>query len=117
MVEKIDIFPPESLRLLRSIQSSVDAGALSSLGSWEPTNVGRSGSIHRNAPEYPLAEYDMGRSQQGVDTWYSTFPTSIHQQPKPKRKKFEDPNRRAEVAQVRKEGACMRCRLNKIPVW
>ncbi len=35
--------------------------------------------------------------------------------PKPKRAKFE-PRRRQQVANVRKKGACMRCRIKKLPV-
>ena len=51
-----------------------------------------------------------------LEPGYSTFPATEDSGRKHKRTKFEDPKRRNEVAQVRKEGACMRCRWNKIPV-
>ena len=46
----------------------------------------------------------------------STFPTTTRQDTKRKRAAFEDPARRAKVAQVRKDSACMRCHIKKIPV-
>ena len=47
----------------------------------------------------------------------SPFPpsTSVSSEPTHKRAIF-DPKRRAEVARVRRKGACMRCRLSKSPV-
>ena len=45
-----------------------------------------------------------------------TFKVTSDKGRNPKRTKFEDLKRRAEVAQVREEGACMRCHRKKIPV-
>lgn len=44
----------------------------------------------------------------------TSFPVNDNR--KRKRAKFDNPERRAAVAQVRKEGACLRCRLNKLSV-
>ena len=46
----------------------------------------------------------------------STFPTTTRKDTKRKRAAFDDPDRRAKVAQVRKDSACMRCHIKKIPV-
>ena len=43
------------------------------------------------------------------------FPTTDSQDKKHRRRRFND-TKRQEVAQVRKDGACMRCHLNKTPV-
>ena len=44
-----------------------------------------------------------------------TVPSVVTIVPKPKRAKFE-PKRRQEVANVRKKGACMKCRIKKLRV-
>ena len=44
----------------------------------------------------------------------ATIPTTLAT--RHTRAKFKDPRRRAQVAHIRKAGACMRCRWNKIPV-
>ena len=45
-----------------------------------------------------------------------TFPTTIGGGSKRKRAAFEDPVRRAKVAHVRKDCACLRCHIKKLPV-
>ena len=45
----------------------------------------------------------------------STFRVASNVEPKPKRGKFE-PERRMEVAHIRKRGACLRCRIMKLAV-
>ena len=45
----------------------------------------------------------------------ATVPSAVNTVPKLKRAKFE-PKRRQQVANVRKKGACMRCRIKKLPV-
>ena len=44
------------------------------------------------------------------------FPAADDQQQKNCRRKKFDPTKRQKVAQVRKDGACMRCHFNKSPV-
>lgn len=44
-----------------------------------------------------------------------TVPSAVTTVPKLERAKFE-PKRRQQVANVRKKGACMRCRIKKLPV-
>lgn len=62
------------------------------------------------------SEHENPSSLEKATSGYSMFPAATEQGRKRQRAKFEDPRRRAEVAQVRREGACMRCHWNKIPV-
>ena len=109
-------FSPEALRLRGAGQGSLDAQALDLVDSWETSNADRFCGIHRIASTAPEVQSRAPSSPHRAAPWYSTFSASTDQGPRYKRAKFEDPERRAEVAQVRKEGACMRCRKNKIPV-
>ena len=109
-------FSPEALRFLGDDQGSLDAQALGLIDLGETPNADRFCGIHGTVSTGPEGLYGAPSSQHRAAPWYSTFPASTDQDPRYKRAKFEDPKRRAEVAQVRKEGACMRCRWNKIPV-
>lgn len=111
-----DTCSPEALRLLGADHGSLDAQALDLLDWWETSNADRVCGIHSTASTAPEGQYRAPSSQHGAGPGYSTFPATAGQGTRCKRAKFEDPKRRAEVAQVRKEGACMRCRWNKIPV-
>jgi hypothetical protein len=110
-------FSPEALRFLGDDQGSLDAEALDLVDSWETSNADRVCDIDRTASTAPEGQYRAPSSQHRAGPWYSTFHASTDQGPRYKRAKFEDPKRRAEVAQVRKEGACIRCRWNKTPVY
>lgn len=61
-------------------------------------------------------DIELSTGRRGLPPGCSTFPTTIRGESKPKRAAFEDPGRRAEVAHVRKDSACMRCHVKKIPV-
>ena len=54
--------------------------------------------------------------RRGLPPGCSMFPITIRGESKRKRAAFEDPARRAKVAHVRKDCACMRCHIKKIPV-
>lgn len=59
---------------------------------------------------------ELSTVRRGLPPGCSTFPTTIRGESKRKRAAFEDPARRAKVAHVRKDSACMRCHIKKIPV-
>ena len=112
-------FSPEASRLTRVDQDCSQAKALDLADSWE---INIADHIHRidQTPYRATKEQSSALSpQHGSASWFSTFPVepSSSENPRRKRAKYEDPKRRAEVAQLRKEGACMRCHLNKTPVW
>lgn len=98
-----DNLSSEDLRLLEAYRISLDAVAL------QGTSHSVYGVPFETQHEKPSS---LGKAASG----YSMFPAAPEQGRKRKRTKFEDPRRRAEVAQVRREGACMRCHRNKIPV-
>lgn len=60
-------------------------------------------------------QYKRKGSHNALITSRSTAPSAVTVVPKPKRARFE-PRRRQQVANVRKKGACMRCRIKKRPV-
>ena len=59
---------------------------------------------------------ERSSARQDLVSGLSTFSVAGDQSRERKRAKFTDPKRRGEVAKVRKDGACLRCRWNKIPV-
>ena len=110
-----DIFSPEALRLLGTDQGSLDTQALESLDSRESTNTSRVHDVERTASAATEGHDRATSSPHTAASGFSTFYATTVQGPRQERTKFES-KRRVEVAQVRKEGTCMRCRWNKIPV-
>ena len=110
------IFSPEALRLLGEGQGSHDAQVPDSIDSWEKTSVDDFRPAHDTTCPPTEFQIETKNLDQVATVRYSTFPASTDGGPSRKRTKFEDPKRRAEVARIRKEGACIRCRWNKIPV-
>lgn len=102
MKDRDDIFSSEALRHLRGDQGSLDAQAVDMISSRELSNTARVLSTLDTVPE---GRYSPSRSGQQGAPWHSFFPASTEQGSRHRRAKFEDPKRRAEVAQVRKEGA------------
>lgn len=117
-MDEIDdtFFSSEALRLLQAKDTlDVQAQDLNSL--WRTSNTPVDCGAHGTAATAaPGAQHRVPRSQKRAAPNYSTFPATADQGPRHKRAKFEDPKRRAQVAQVRKEGACLRCRWNKSSV-
>ena len=106
------IFSPEALRSLFGSQGFGYAQDPDSISFWENPSIDSSHHAHDTTRTPTEVQLKTKNSQKGR----CTFPASGGEGPSHKRAKFQDPRRRAEVAQVRKEGACMRCRWNKIPV-
>ena len=113
------IFSPGALQLLAANEGPLNAQALELIDSSSTSNTSYFDGIQRTAstaPQVPTTQYSAPSSQPTAASFYSTFSASTEQAPRRARKKFENPERRAEVAQVRKQGSCMRCHWNKIPV-
>ena len=109
-------FSPEALRLLQAKEDHLDAQALDLVSSWETPNPCPPCSMHGTAAAAREGQQRVPRSQKRAGQGYSTFPATNDQGPRHKRSKFGNPERRAEVAKVRKEGACLSCRWNKSSV-
>ncbi|KAL8823162.1 MAG: hypothetical protein Q9191_006119 [Dirinaria sp. TL-2023a] len=106
-------FSPEALRLLQPRDSSLDGQQLELAGLWGTSSIGPTCDNHGSAAAALEAQKRAPRSRKRAAPGYSMFPATADRGPSRKRAKLEDPKRRAEVAQVRKEGACLRCRWNK----
>ena len=110
-------FSTEALRLLAQGQGFQDVQDLFSIGYRENPSVDDFHCTHDDTTCAPTeARFEKKDLHLGATLGYSTFLASTDERRSRKRAKFEDPKRRAAVAQVRKEGACMRCRWYKVPV-
>ena len=109
-------FSTEALRLLETDQSSFDAQTWDTFGPWDTPEFSSLDGLYDITSISPKAQPRAPKSVKRAAPCYSQFSTFDDQGPKRKRAKFEDPKRRAEVAKLREDGACMRCRWNKIPV-
>lgn len=106
------IFSPGALQSFGADEGPPNAQVLESVNSCSRSDIVCFGSIQRTTstvPQTPTTQY------RAPSSYHSTFPASTGQVPRRTRRKFADPKRRAEVAQVRKQGSCMRCHWNKIP--
>ena len=110
-------FSKEALRLLETDEASLDEQTLGLLSSWDTSVIDSSCGAHSTtAAAAPECQKSVPTLQHSAESAYSIFPTKPDQGQKRKRAKFEDPRRRDEVAQIRKQGACLRCRWTKSPV-
>lgn len=111
-----DIFSPQALRLFQIDQDLLDAQAVTSFNSREGSNANGICDVHRTASLVPDGRHTASSSQHKAAPGVSAFRITTDKGQRHKRAKFEDPKRRAEVAQLRKEGACMKCHWNKTAV-
>ncbi|KAL9608518.1 MAG: hypothetical protein Q9167_006657 [Letrouitia subvulpina] len=88
MEDIVNTLSSEDLQLLEAYRSSLDAVALQ--------GASHSGSVH-GIPS--RAQHEQPSSLEKAASGYSTFPVATGQGRKRQRAKFEDPRRRAEVAQ------------------
>ena len=106
---------PEALRSLGS--SRLSSSALFVTAS-EATKVDHPLLCHSDMNTSETQNNTYGARRKGPTPPHGlfTFKVTSDKGRNPKRTKFEDPKRRAEVAQIREEGGCMRCHRKKIPV-
>ena len=109
-------FSTEALRLLEAHRVPPDAQAPEVISSWDTLVIDRDCGSRSTAAAASDGRKRAPDSPHRAESGYSVFSAASDQGPRHKRGKFEDPKRRAEVAQVRKEGACLRCRWSKSPV-
>ena len=109
-------FLPEASQLIGADQDCSQVQALDLNDSWETYNAEQIHRIDQTLYRAAKEQCTILNPQQGPASWFSTFSALTNESPRRKRAKYEDPKRRAEVAQLRKEGACMRCHWNKTPV-
>ena len=86
--------------------------------SYSPTMLFTSEMLENTSVNADAAGKSQVKSRANHDTRTTsrrTTQSEVTIVPKPKRAKFE-PRRREQVANVRKKGACMRCRIKKLPV-
>ena len=103
-----EFFSPQALRLLAA-DSDAD---LLALGDSHCLFADDSSVMQPQRPQETTSKTrSVARGLPGT----STFCVASNAEPKPKRVKFE-PERRIEVARIRKRGACLRCRVLKIAV-
>ena len=101
-------FSPQALRLLAADNDADPSAFEDSLCLF----VDPSSLMQHHPQQRPLPKpRSIARGLPGT----FTFRIASDVEPKPKRAKFE-PERRMEVANIRKRGACLRCRIMKLPV-